>query len=71
MSEDQESTTYGQQRLPEEPIATAPELCLYLIMILPDEQARIARVKDFCRLYEIVERRPPYTSAIQDEPKAE
>jgi hypothetical protein len=43
---------------PVEPLATAAELCLYLIMILPDPVARVARVKDFCRLYEIAEKRP-------------
>jgi hypothetical protein len=41
---------------PERP-ATAAELSLYLIMILPDETERRTYIKDFCRLYEIRERR--------------
>jgi hypothetical protein len=38
--------------------ATSAELCLYLIMILPDQEDRKRWVKDFCRLYQIEERRP-------------
>lgn len=37
---------------------TAAELCLYLIMCLPEEQERIQRIGDFCKLYDIVEKRP-------------
>ena len=47
----------AQEARPEPEIKTAAELSLYLIMILPDEGQRVARVKDFCRLYEISEKR--------------
>jgi hypothetical protein len=40
-----------------EPPASSAELCLYLIMILPDPETRAQHVKDFCRLYEIREKR--------------
>lgn len=50
-------------------INTAAELCLYLIMILPDEAIRIARVKDFCRLYDIKER--SRQALVRTEPSAD
>jgi hypothetical protein len=40
-----------------EPPASSAELCLYLIMILPDIDTRRLHIKDFCRLYEIREKR--------------
>jgi hypothetical protein len=42
-----------------EPPATSAELCLYLIMILPEVETRRLHIKDFCRLYEIREKRTP------------
>jgi hypothetical protein len=41
-----------------DPPASSAELCLYLIMILPDPETRRLHIKDFCRLYEIREKRP-------------
>jgi hypothetical protein len=35
---------------------SSAELCLYLIMTLPEEPRRLAMVKDFVRLYDIRER---------------
>jgi hypothetical protein len=40
-----------------EPPASSAELCLYLIMILPDIDTRRLHIKDFCRLYDIKEKR--------------
>jgi hypothetical protein len=40
-----------------DPPASSAELCLYLIMILPDIDTRRLHIKDFCRLYEIREKR--------------
>ena len=34
------------------------ELSLYFIVILPDVAERVARLKDFCLMYEIRERKP-------------
>jgi hypothetical protein len=36
--------------------ASSAELCLYLILTLPDEARRLAHIKDFCRIYEVKER---------------
>jgi hypothetical protein len=56
----------------EMPIETAAQLTLYLIMCLPDEGARVSRVKDFCRLYEIKEKRASeaLASARSEQPLA-
>jgi hypothetical protein len=58
MKLEQSSDIGALSKEPAQPITTAAELCLYLIMILPDPVDRVARVKDFCRLYEIAEKRP-------------
>ena len=40
-----------------DPPTSSAELCLYLIMILPEMETRRVHIKDFCRLYEIREKR--------------
>jgi hypothetical protein len=51
-------------------IDSAPELALCLIMCLPEEKDRLARVRDFCRLYHVEAKQPaqPRTSLQAEAP---
>ena len=48
---------------------TAAELCLFLIMSLPEIEDRKQHVRDFCALYDIKEKSPPYLRQEEESSK--